>query len=167
MNEQDFNRLLKNDKYQVFLFACPATLPYAFARHPWFVVNQKGNISRWEIFWRPQYGHLLRWGHLHKDFFPPLQGIEMFFLSQKHFWGSGTLRGYVEGDEGSLAARMAACIECSGETYPYCRTYSLLGPNSNTYVQWVLDQFPESGLHLPWNAFGKHKVPKGALRNTR
>ena len=158
MDEDKFKLLLKADLYQVFLFSCPATLPYSFASHPWFVVNKKGTVSRWEIFWRPWFGHIFRWGYLHKDFYTPTQGVEMFFLSEKHFWGPGTLRGYVEGGEGSMAQRMAAFIENSGETYPHCQTYSLLGPNSNTYIQWVLDHFPESKLGLPWNSFGKKKV---------
>ncbi len=50
---------------------------------------------------------------------------------------------------------MVECIENSPHNYPYCGHYSYIGPNSNTYVQWVLDAFPESGLKLPWNAFGK------------
>jgi len=159
MDEDTFKCLLKPDLYQVFLFTCPATLPYSFAQHPWFVVNQKGNVSRWEIFWQARYVHIFRWGYLHKDFYKLTQGVEMFLFSQKHFWGPGKLRGYVEGGEGSVAQRMAAFIENSGETYPHCQTYSLLGPNSNTYVQWVLNNFPGSNLRLPWNSFGKKKAP--------
>ena len=155
MSEQNLNRLLKNDRYQVFLFTCPATLPFSFSCHPWFVVNRRGVVSRWEVFWRPQEWEA-RWGHLHKDFYTPLQGIAKFLFTEKYLWGEVTLLGGIEGEENSLAARMAECIENSPHTYPYCYTYSLPGPNSNTYVQWVLDQFPESGMQLPWNAFGKH-----------
>lgn len=155
MDESEFKKLVKPDSYQVFLFTCPATFPYSFARHPWFVVNRKGVLSRWEIFWRPAYPHLLRWGHLHKDFYPPLQGIEKYFLSHEHFWKTISLVGCVEGGEGSLAHEMAKYIEDSGETYPYCREYSLKGPNSNTYVQWVLNRFPDCTIRLPWNAIGK------------
>ena len=78
----------------------------------------------------------------------------MFSFSQKYFW-KGKLRRYIEGGEGSLAQRMAECIENSPKMYPYCNTYAPRGPNSNTYVQWVLNQFPQSGLTLPWNSFGK------------
>ena len=44
-----FEGLIKKDKYQVFVFANPAPIPISFARHPWFVLNKKGIISRWEV----------------------------------------------------------------------------------------------------------------------
>jgi hypothetical protein len=62
----------------------------------------------------------------------------------------------IEGDAGSLADRMGDFIEHSGEKYPYKETYSLFGPNSNTFASWVLNQFPESEIKLPWNTFGKN-----------
>ena|SRR6185437_1902836 len=150
-------QFLNKDKYQVLLFTCPATVPFIFARHPWLVVNNRGVVSRWEVFWEPRRSKT-SWGHLHKDFYPPTQGIEMFFFSSNFFFGQGTMHGYVEGGEGSVAQKMAEVIESSPQTYPYCNQYALKGPNSNTYVQWVLSQFPESGLKLPWNAFGKNFV---------
>lgn len=165
-----FEELVKHDKYQVFLFTCPAGVPVSFARHPWLVINKKGSVERfgvgrqigeqrWEVFRVPE-SYKENWGHLHRNALPPTQGIPMFsFSSNKYllsyFW-KGKLCGYVEGAEGSLAHQMAECIENSPTTYPYCNTYLLKGPNSNTYVQWVLNQFPASGLSLPWNSFGKN-----------
>jgi hypothetical protein len=154
-NAREFEKLVKPDRYQVFLFTCPATMPFAFATHPWFVVNRKGTISRWEIFWRPQ-DWIFRWGHLHKDFYSPTQGIEMFFFSDKHFWKRSEIVGAIEGTEGSLAQKMADRIEASPDAYPFCNRYAISGPNSNTYIQWALNQFPESGMCLPWNAIGKN-----------
>lgn len=61
----------------------------------------------------------------------------------------------IEGDEGSLAAKMAEFIERSPETYPFKNQYRFRGPNSNTYAQWILNHFPETGMALSWNAFGK------------
>ncbi len=150
-----FENLLKKDKYQVFLFSCPATLPFSFGCHPWFVTNRRGVISRWEIFWRPQPDWQLRWGHLHKNFYSPTQGISKFFFSEKYFWATSSLLGLIEGDENSIAHEMLEFIENSPNKYPHCNQYSLAGPNSNTYVQWILDHFPKSDLVLPWNAFGK------------
>jgi hypothetical protein len=147
---------IDNTKYQVFLFTCPATVPFIFACHPWFVVNKKGVVSRWEIFWQPSRSEQ-SWGHLHKDFYPPTQGIEMFFYADKYFFKS-TLDGVIEGDEGSMAQKMAECIENSPHAYPYCNQYSLIGSNSNTYVTWILNQFPNSGFKLSWRAFGKNFV---------
>ena len=150
--------LIKNDRCQVFLFTCLASIPFMFARHPWFVVCKKGVISRWEVVWEPGRSKT-SWGYLHKDLYSPSQGIEMFFFSHKFFWKHGRLLGMIEGLEGSIAYRMADLIEASPQTYPYCDRFSLRGPNSNTYVQWVLDNFPESNLSLPWNSIGKHFKP--------
>lgn len=150
MDNASFEKLIKPDQYQVFLFTCPAQLPFGFARHPWLVVNRKGSVSRWEVFWQPQKEWKARWGHLHKDFYEPTQGIAKYFFSEKYLW-KGRSQGYVEGD---VARRMADLIEASPEAYPYCDRYSLKGPNSNTYVEWILAQFPESNLRLPWNSFG-------------
>ena len=93
---------------------------------------------------------------MHKDFYTPSQGIAKWWFTEKYTWGPGKLLGYVEGDEQSLAGQMAGLIESSPQEYPYCDTYSLKGPNSNSYVQWVLNHFPHSGLRLPWNCFGKN-----------
>src|SRR3989338_3846576 len=163
--EKRFETLLRSDLYQVFLFTCPAVIPFNFAVHPWFVINKKGDIERfgvgrtageqrWEVFWRPEKDKE-NWGHLHRNSLPPTHGIPMFSFSQKYFW-RGTLRGHIEGDEGSVAHKIAEFIEHSPDTYPHCYRYSLKGPNSNTYAQWVLNQFPQSGLTLPWNSFGKN-----------
>jgi hypothetical protein len=102
------------------------------------------------------YGVKTHWGHLSLNALPLWRGWRIFHSSKysKYVW-SVTLHGVVEGEEGSLAARMAACIEQSPEKYPFCDEYAYTGPNSNTYAQWVLNQFPDSGLTLPWNSFGK------------
>jgi hypothetical protein len=145
---------LDPDKYQVFLFTCPATVPLMFARHPWFVVNRKGKVSRWEVFFIPAKT-ATSWGHLARDFYEPFQGISIVFSSQKYLWKSIRLVGRVEGGEDSNAHRMTEFIESSPRSYPYCPRYSFFGPNSNTYAQWVLNSFPEAGLKLPGNSFGK------------
>ena len=160
---QPTDSLIKKDRYQVFLIASPANFPFVFATHPWFVINQKGKISRFGIASSNRVrapnifgtienqGH---WEHLYKNFLPPWQGIRIFFFSWKFLW-KGRLLASIEGDEGSVAQKMADFIEHSPEKYPYKDYYSLLGPNSNTYVQWVLNHFPQISMRLPWNAFGK------------
>ena len=46
---RSFEQLEKNDEYQVFVFDSSAYFPFNFARHPWFILNKKGVISRWEV----------------------------------------------------------------------------------------------------------------------
>jgi hypothetical protein len=165
--KEDFLKRLKNDRYQVFLFICPATFPFSFATHPWFAVNRKGTVSRYGVSRqyarkgrRPLFGQHVCDGciaHVHKDGRPPSEGIEIVPLSKNHLW-KGRVLGLVEGGEGSVAEQMVTLIQRSPSIYPFSQVYLLQGPNSNTYVQWVLNQFPESGLKLPWNALGKGKV---------
>ena len=150
----DFEKIFNKDLYQVFLYTCPASLPLSFATHSWFVLNRKGKPSRFEVLWK-SHTSSVSWGHLHKDFYPPMQGLPKFFFSESIVWKNVKLSGYIEGDTGSLAEVMVNFIEQSPYTYPYCHTYSLTGPNSNTYVSWILKYFPESKLGLKWNSFGK------------
>jgi len=144
-----FQQLVDKEKYQVFIFACPGNIPFNFALHPWFVVNKRGSISRWEVLFR-KIERETSWGHLYMNFFSPFQGIEIFPYSQKYFW-EGKLLGQIEGD---VARRMAEFIENSPTKYSYCDKYFLSGPNSNTYAQWILNNSPEFKVKLPWNSFG-------------
>jgi hypothetical protein len=89
------------------------------------------------------------------NYLPSTKGIEIFPHWMKFFWKSHII-GSIEGNENSLAHRMVVAIENSPHTYPYCDHYSLLGPNSNTYPQWILNQFPEFKCKLPWNGFGRN-----------
>ncbi len=156
MTEKDFQTLINNkrDLYQVFLFTCPGALPFSLAMHPWFVCVKKGEVSRWEICFQKSRCKT-SWGYLHLNVLPPSQGIEVFSFSQKYFW-EGKLIAQTEGDENSMARKMINFIEKSKENYPYCHQYFITGPNSNTYAQWILNNFPDFKIKLPWNAFGKN-----------
>ena len=138
---------------QVFLYSSPCNIPVQFANHHWFVINRDGVLSRWEVLHRKD-GCNTSWGHLHKNFFKPFIGLEMFLFLNKPNWRSKCL-GSIEGDNSSSAGLIASFIEKSPETYPYCHKYSLTGPNSNTYAQWVLDKFPEFKIVLSHNSIGK------------
>jgi hypothetical protein len=141
--------LIKPDNYQVFVFSSPANIPVSFGIHVWFVLNNAGHLSRWEVSFSSKNA-APSWGHLCKDLFPPLQGMRVVSFWPK-FWKSRLL-GVIEGDK---AKEAISFIENSYKTYPYCYTYSLIGPNSNTYAQWVLNTFPDFSIMLPFNAFGK------------
>jgi hypothetical protein len=149
-NNQNFEGLIKTDKYQVFVFCCPALIPVNFARHPWFVLNKKGEVSRYEInYLKKNNSYLL------KDCLPPFQGIEYASFIKNHFW-KAKLLGFIEGDEDSVAQKAIEFIENSQNTYPHCDKYRLWGPNSNTYAQNILNKFPEFNIHLSWRFIGKN-----------
>ena len=157
MTETEFNNLIKKDKYQVFLFNSLCSIPTNFARHHWFVVNKKGVISRWDVLFRLLRGteFATRWGHVYSNFLPNTTGVEIFPYFGKPYWKSKLLK-VIEGDENSVARKMADFIENSKENYPHKDIYHLTGPNSNTYIQWILNNFPELNIKLGWNAFGKN-----------
>lgn len=152
MTGEEFSKKLRPDLFQVFLLSSPCNIPLNFARHHWFVVNRQGIVSRWEVLFREK-GVITSWGHLHKDFLPPHQGIEILPFSDRYFWKS-KLMSIIEGGIGSSAEKAANFIEASATAYKYKDTYKLLGPNSNTFAQWVLDNVPEFKVALPMNSFG-------------
>ncbi|KKS04709.1 MAG: hypothetical protein UU82_C0010G0005 [Candidatus Nomurabacteria bacterium GW2011_GWC2_41_8] len=148
---QKFQSLINKEKYQVFILACPTYTPFNFARHSWFVLNKKGLISRWEI--RHKKNKKTN-NYFYLNTQPPFQGINISFFIKKHFW-KAKLMGYIEGSENSTAQKIIEFIENSEKIYLYCFKYSFFGPNSNTYIQWVLDKFPEFNVKLSWNFIGK------------
>lgn len=159
MTENELQQVLNTNKYQVLLMASPIPKPFHFAIHAWFIINMQGEIHRWE-FGKFRNSPNPDGIGLFRDFFHPLTGMNKYLWKPEPRFDSHLL-GKTEGDENTVAAGMAHFInEHSGE-YPYIKKYSYLGPNSNTYAAWVLQQFPESGLHLPASAVGK-----GYRRNT-
>jgi hypothetical protein len=154
MTEKEFQKLINQDKYQVFIFYSWCTLPILGARHPWIVINEKGKVSRWEVV---HIKNLTKdgLGYLSKDLLLPWQGVKVFLFSKKPRWDSKML-GLIEGEENSTAHHMANFVNNSKINYPNCHRYNLLGPNSNTYAQWIISNFPEFKVKLPWNCFGKN-----------
>lgn len=149
-------------KYQVFLCTSPCNVLIGYLAHTWFVVNEMGKVSRWEIYHHPNrppgiYSATIdtykTWDFLHCNYRPPFEGISKFTFFEKFHW-EGSLVNMIEGDAQSLAAQMAAFITETPKTYSFCKTYGLTGPNCNTYTQWILDQFPTCTMKLPWNSIG-------------
>lgn len=143
-----------NEPFQVYLFTCPAHKPFHFARHPWVVIVKDNNIYRYEITHKKDASKK-HFGFVHVNYFDdPCTGIGKKHGSQEK-WES-TLIGSVTGKSGSLAERMVDFIETYSPDYLHKDRYILYpGPNSNTYIAWILNKFPEANITLPWNCFGK------------
>ena len=90
MTSQEFDKLIQKDKYQVFILSSSAALPFIVFHHPWFVINQKGKISRFEI--RHERNINKNLGYLHINAQPPFQGIPMFYYIKKFF---GVMNDYL------------------------------------------------------------------------
>jgi hypothetical protein len=124
-----------------------ATLPAplgVFAVHYWFTVLQpeSGRCDRWEV-WQSKDAGGVSVGHLHCNLKAPDAGV-----------GGGPARLAAEWN-GEMASRIFSVLEAASSQYPYCSRYlPWPGPNSNTFVAWVLRRagidFP-----LPWKAIGK------------
>lgn len=151
MGNKNFENLVDKEKYQVFIFSSPASLPINFARHPWIVVNNKGVVSRWEVMhFKNKNDKRLKYIHLNAR--SPFCGNIVFYPLELLFWKT-KLMGFIEGD---IALKAIDFIERSIENYVYYDKYSFLGPNSNTYVQWILNKFPEFKIKLSWRFIGKN-----------
>ena len=149
---KDFEKLINKDKYQVFVLYSRAGFPFNFALHPWFVINKKGQISRYDI--RHYLNKDINYGYLHINEQPPFQGFPSLF-PLKIFFSKKRIVDVTEGEENSTAHKMIDFIENSVVKYPHIHKYSFMGPNCGTYVEWVLKNFSEINLKLPWNSFGK------------
>lgn len=100
------------------------------AEHHWLVISDEGSHTRWEVW---QSANVIcndigeSWDHLHRDLLPPEQGV-----------GNGPaykLCAWLDDDARYLIDR----ITTSPQRYPWCSQYRYWpGPNSNTYIQWIL-----------------------------
>jgi hypothetical protein len=101
-----------------------APLPYigAFAWHYWFVVSG----HRWEVWQTKNAGGSSCIGHVHCDLKAPEDSVG---------GGPSRLAMTWEGDEAHRILEVLNRVE----TYPACQRYHYWpGPNSNTFVAWVL-----------------------------
>ena len=162
-NKRDFEKILKKDIYQVFVFSSACPLPVPFLLHTWIVtVNKNNKIKRWDVLLR-KHRCKKSWEHLHLNFLPPFKGTSIIPFFPIFHWKASLLE-IIEGNEKSLAKRIIDFTDKSQENYPYCFKYSLIGPNSNTFPQWVLNHFPETNIKLPWNAIGKNYLNKNNFK---
>lgn len=127
-----------------------APLPHPLSRiavHHWFVISdpELGRPRRWEVWQRADVLGA-SWGHIHLDLKAPEAGV-----------GGGPAVVQAEW-RGEAADRIRAVVE-DPLRYPHRSRYRYWpGPNSNTYVAWVLR---EAGVEfgLDRRAFGKHYTP--------
>ena len=57
---------------------------------------------------------------------------------------------------GKAAEPLIGDIQSAAQSYPYPAEYKMLpGPNSNSFIQWILLEVPQIGFSLPTKAIGK------------
>ena len=132
---------------RVELRYAPLPLIGLIAVHYWFVVyDDAGPCHRWEVWQTPNAGGRSI-GHVHCDLKAPLAGV-----------GGGPARLATRW-EGAEAARIAAVL-AEPQSYPWQRLYRYWpGPNSNSFVAWVLER---AGIPyaLDWRGIGRKWKPR-------
>lgn len=142
--------------YRVTLCATSMPWPLSFAEHLWFVTEHGGVATRIEV-WAPLWvkGETT----VLENALPPFEGFRTSFLhSIKNPRRRSQVRrlAVYEGGQGSVAAQLSRVLRTAKTRYPYRYRYRLWpGPNSNTFVAWVLAQVPEVNVTLPRQAVGK------------
>ncbi len=121
--------------------------PFLIGVHTCFV-QQNDETHRWEVLDHAEMEEPC-WGYVQKDFLPPDAGMSyVYFLSTDTMDSSVWNRV-----QGERARRVLRVLENDIDTYPYREEYRLLGPNSNTFTKWVLDE-ADVDIELPWEPFG-------------
>jgi Protein of unknown function (DUF3750) len=149
-------------QYTVTIYASRLFFPIWFAVHTHIVIEYNGVASRYDIFSRtPVSEENFIEGYLRKNVLPPKTGLFMVWPGNARSgygprWGAKKC-GLITGGENSVAQSMYHFFEQGFvKEYPHLHIYKIVnGPNSNTFTQWVLDQFPEAELKLPFIAWGK------------
>ena len=147
-----FQELLDKKKYQVFVMSSPVPFPLNYGIHLWFVINLKGKIHRIEFGKFNGSPHKDGVGVL-KDFLAHTTGMNRcFFRKNPRF--SSKVEDFIEGHKNSNAFKLATFVLEQHEDYPLKNEYKLLGPNSNSFVGWVLKQFPNIDMNISSRAVG-------------
>ena len=119
-----------------------------FAHHSWIVIKERrgGSYTRFDM---------VGWGR-------PVK-VNNWAADARWYGNTPTLVAAVEGP---AAERLIPRIKSAVARYPYNQhgAYSVWpGPNSNSFVAYLLAAIPEAGIVLPPTAIGKDFLPGGAL----
>ena len=140
--------MLKNADMRVELYyaSIPGLVGF-FAAHYWFVVHTESMCNRYEVWQKPNVGGCSI-GHVHRNLKPPQANV-----------GGG--RTILEATWHNEAALPIIQVLQKAQKYPFCNKYRYWpGPNSNTFVAWVLRE-SSNDHHLGRMPLGKrYPVPK-------
>lgn len=115
----------------------------AFGVHTW-IATKAEDASRYRVY------QVVSWRR---------PTVETSYAQPDRQWygNSPTLLAELRGDK---AARAISGIERVVPDYPFPDRYGIWpGPNSNTFIAWVVRQVPELSVDFPPNAIGKNYLP--------
>jgi hypothetical protein len=143
-------------KFQIY--ASPLPFPLNTALHTWIITTSPdGTSQRYEVFHYKNYQnpHL---GYLHQNSIKNEIGLKQYPWNEKKRY-TGQKLYEIQGNEGSLAHTIVHFVEKNTQTYAQKSQYNMfLGPNCNTFTQWILKEFPETIVKLPWNAYSGNDI---------
>lgn len=122
-----------------------AKIPFIgfMAVHCWFAIRKEEKFERWEVWQRANLKQP-SWGHLHKNLMPYNYGVGNGDSWIEYQWFD------------KEADLLIEIIEKTPQMYPYNYKYRYYpGPNSNTYIQWILNQ-SNFNYSLSKKAIGKN-----------
>lgn len=123
----------------------------SFAVHTWIATKEE-NAETYRVY--QVIGWRLRRGL-------SVVSIENDLPDRRWFDAEPSLLYEIRGDK---AAQLIPSIHESALNYPYPKSYRAWpGPNSNTFVSYILRQNPEIGVELPSHAIGKDWLEHGHL----
>ena len=128
----------------VRLLSAPVPFVGLIAHHCWFLIERGSVQDRWEV-WQHRNAGRHAWGYLHRNLMPPLAPVGAGGVIQRVAFS------------GTRAQLLAERIETSPQLYPRCHCYFLWpGPNSNTWVAWVLGDPSAMGVKALGRSFARH-----------
>ena len=136
--------------FEVFLCSSPTHFPLSLACHTWFVIHEGWKLLRYEILFYKNKDKKMWYLHIKSSWV--FDGLRIIPCKGLWKWRWKVISKF----SGKSTEKIIAVIKNSQENYSHLHKYQITGPNSNTYTQWLLNQFPEWKVTLPWNAFWKN-----------
>lgn len=150
-----------NSPYIVRVYATPMSFPLNFTFHTRIEISGNDQTERYDLWAYPGLKTSSKnQGYIYKDIFPDHLGTTFSPLANTDFLEkrqSGKILYEISSSRNVLATELYKKIQAQAFAYPYAETYKMImGPNCNTYTQWLLDLIPELKVKLPWYAWGKN-----------
>ena len=149
-SENEFMNFVDKSKFQAFLFSSRVGMPYFFARHPWIVLNEKGELTRYEVMLKAKPNG----SHVYKRIRNFSVALKKYNRVDSPYWKKSCLLFKVEGES---ARKLIDFMKNVEEEYPFSKEYNMSsGPNSNSFVGWILHENKYLGWKLSWRHFGRN-----------
>jgi len=146
--------------YKVFVYASKMPLPIQFTVHTWIVTEHDEVRDRFDVLgFKEDRG--IRHGYFYKNFLPPKMGCPVFSIGkwrlfEKRITWKTELLYEIQGGVGSDAHKIYTLLHKDYKKIPIVNRFRLLiGPNCNSFTQWVLDYVAPKKYPLPLKAYGK------------